>query len=62
MSNQHEFIKEEKCMQNQIEKMKIGDDALFWPQPILHLDKPLEEDGHNIIIMKLCKMISHYYL
>jgi len=41
--------------------MKIGDHVSFWPQPIIHLYKPLKEDGRNIIIMKLCGYYNKWY-
>jgi hypothetical protein len=32
--------------------MKMGGGSSFWPNPILHLDKPKEEGGHNVILIR----------
>jgi hypothetical protein len=51
--DQQGFRKEER-IGKQLDYMKRGDDLSFWPKPILHLDKPQEECGRNIVIIKSC--------
>jgi hypothetical protein len=54
LKNQQDLNKEKECIENQIEKMKMGGGFFFWPNQILHSNKLEEEGGHNVIVIRPC--------
>jgi poly(A) polymerase Pap1 len=41
--------------------MKKKNGISFWPQPILHLDVPLEDGGCNVVVIKACGYCNQRY-
>jgi hypothetical protein len=41
--------------------MKKENGISFWLQPFFHLDVPLEDSGHNVIVIKACGYYNQWY-
>ncbi len=49
-----DLIKEEETIHFQMDGMKKGGGMCFWPTPIMHSTKPLDDGSRNFVIIKSC--------
>lgn len=58
-----ELVKEEETIHFQMHGMRKGGGMCFWPTPIMHSTKPLDDGSRNFVIIKsfvYCHSWFHY--
>ncbi len=59
------LVKEEDNIQSQLHEMKTRQGGTcFQPLPIVHLEKPINDGGKNVVVIKpygYCNHLYHYY-
>jgi hypothetical protein len=56
------LVKEEDNIWSQLHEMKTWQGGMcFQPLPIVHLEKPTDDGGKNVVVIKPCGYCNHCY-
>ncbi len=56
------LVKEEDNIWSPLCEMKTGQGGIcFQPLPIIHLEKPIDDGGKNVVVIKPCGYYNHCY-